>query len=149
VVRRLPACLSEEAFEQLPCVSPYFPHHRSYHAILDYYTSKDVGETAAEPTSTAFLTFFPRPDATIKDFGPAVDAFRAAMRAHRFQHPMRRGTGSTYQPMVEMAPIQGLLTPLEPAGPAQPAKSIDRDPEFIEFKSKWEEDFADKKPART
>jgi hypothetical protein len=45
--------------------------------------------------------------------------------------------------MVELAPIQSLLAPPERAAQAQPAKSIDRDPEFIEFKRKWEEGFAD------
>jgi hypothetical protein len=42
VLRRLTAILSKEPFERLPCASPYFPDHRTYHVILDYYTGKDV-----------------------------------------------------------------------------------------------------------
>lgn len=125
--RKLPPTLSEDEFLKTEIIANYITNNI---ISVKYYPAEAIGDTSAPASSMAMISIT-ADDFTLKQF---IDSLSQQTFKMTYCEP------KTAQ--IEYAPCQGLsVRPSQQQYNNRQLQPIDKDPEFINFSSKFEESF--------
>lgn len=124
-VRKIPPTVTESDFKALKPISKVLADGRG---TVQFYSAEMIGTTAAPASAFAIVTL------NDMESGPLI----AELEAITFQQPYDTGSGKTYHPLIEFAPIKNLFTNTQVK---TKVADIDDDPEFVAFAKNYETGF--------